>query len=306
MKLVNFKFEDKQNLGVLRGDQLVAVERFLPDCPNLISLCDKKAGSNSLPLVDLKSLLELGAPALDELEKVSEATFAQHSSIALNQVKFLAPITNPSKIIAIGQNYLDHCREQKVEPPTQPLIFAKFPSSLIGHGDTISWSTAVTAKVDFEAELAVVIGKRAKNVSEWDALDIVAGYTIANDVTARDLQFGDKQWVRGKSLDTFCPLGPCFISKSEIPRPNELGISSALNGEIMQQSSTAEMIFNIPFLVAYISKHFTVFPGDIILTGTPHGVGVFRDPRVFMKDGDLISVSISGLGTLDNSCHCYQ
>ncbi len=223
-------------------------------------------------------------------------------ALALSEVKLAPPVSCPSKIIAIGLNYLDHATEGKTKAPKVPLVFAKFSNSIIGAADTITWSENITRKVDFEAELAVVVGEKIRNCPEKKALGAVFGYTCANDVSARDLQFGDGQWVRGKSLDTFCPMGPWIVTSDEIPDPQCLKIESRLNGEVMQSSDTENMIFPVSFLVSFMSRHFTLFPGDLILTGTPSGVGTFREPSVYMKDGDEIVVSIERIGDLKNQC----
>jgi 5-carboxymethyl-2-hydroxymuconate isomerase len=218
-------------------------------------------------------------------------------------VKLEAPLI-PGKIIAVGLNYADHARETGKEPPAEPLLFSKFPTSVIGSGDTIRWRTSVTNQVDYEGELAVVIGKRGKDISEDKALDHVFGYTIANDVSARDLQFGkDTLWTRAKGLDTFCPLGPAIITKSDIPDPHALSLKTELNGEVMQDGSTSDMVFRIPFLISYISRMFTLEPGDLLLTGTPAGVGRAKTPPRFLGDGDVVSITIDGIGTLTNTCH---
>jgi 2-keto-4-pentenoate hydratase/2-oxohepta-3-ene-1,7-dioic acid hydratase in catechol pathway len=222
--------------------------------------------------------------------------------IVIDNVKFAPPISNPSKIVAIGLNYADHIRESKGEIPASPIIFAKFPNSLLGHHDVITWDPNLTQKVDFEAELAVVVGKRIYKCHETDAMDAVFGYTCANDVSARDLQFGDGQWVRGKSLDTFCPLGPWIVAPDEIGDPHALGIRCVLNGKTMQESTTSMMIFKLPELITFISTSFTLVPGDVILTGTPHGVGAFREPPVYLKDGDEVVVEIEKVGRLTNIC----
>jgi len=198
----------------------------------------------------------------------------------LDTVTFAPPVSNPSKIVAIGLNYRDHITESKGEVPEHPIIFAKFPSSLIGHRAAITWDSGLTRKVDFEAELAVVIGKKIHRCHKTEAMEAVFGYTCANDVSARDLQFGDGQWVRGKSLDTFCPIGPWIVTPEEMPDPQSLDIRCLLNGQLMQDSNTRMMIFTLPELITFISENFTLLPGDIILTGTPHGVGAFR-PRAF-------------------------
>lgn len=219
---------------------------------------------------------------------------------SLSRVKIMPPILNPSKIVCVGLNYADHCLEQNFEIPNSPVLFAKFPSALIGHEEPITWEPDSTRKVDYEAELAVIIRQRARNVSVEDAYSIVAGYTIANDVSARDVQFADKQWVRGKSFDTFCPLGPYLVTTDEVKDPHDLAIRCWINGELRQNSSTDQLIFKIPELLAFITKNCTLMPGDILLTGTPGGVGVFRDPPVFLKPGDVVEIEIQKLGRLRN------
>lgn len=215
-------------------------------------------------------------------------------------VRLLAPIPHPPKIVAVGLNYMDHCREQKVDAPDRPILFSKFSTSVIGPDEVISWDPSVASKVDYEAELAVIVGKRAKAVSAEHAQEYIAGYTALNDVSARDLQFGDGQWVRGKSLDTFCPLGPALVTPDEVPDPQDLVIQCQVNEELLQDSSTSEMIFKIPELIAFVTEGMTLEPGDVIATGTPHGVGVFRQPQIFLKDGDVVTVKIEKVGELRN------
>jgi 2-keto-4-pentenoate hydratase/2-oxohepta-3-ene-1,7-dioic acid hydratase in catechol pathway len=208
-------------------------------------------------------------------------------------------IGRPGKIVCVGLNYLDHAQEGGMELPKAPLLFAKWPNTLIGAGDAIVLP-AETKEVDYEAELGVVIGTKAKRVSEADALEHVEGYICVNDVSARDLQFGDGQWTRGKSVDTFCPVGPRLVPRDEIADPQQLAIRCIVNGEALQDSSTAQMIFSVAEIIAYVSQVITLEPGDLIATGTPAGVGVFRDPKVLLADGDEVSVEIDGLGTLTN------
>lgn len=217
-----------------------------------------------------------------------------------SDVRFLAPLTAPGKVVAIGLNYMDHCREQNIPVPDRPIVFTKFNTSIIGPGDSISWDSTLTQQVDYEVELGVVIGKRAKSVPVMQALDYVFGYTIINDVSARDLQFSDRQWVRAKSLDTFCPMGPVIVTKDEIPDPQQLELRTILNGEVVQNSSTAEMIFSVADLISFLSHSFTLEPGDVIATGTPDGVGVFRTPPVFLKHGDRVILEIEKIGRLEN------
>jgi 2-keto-4-pentenoate hydratase/2-oxohepta-3-ene-1,7-dioic acid hydratase in catechol pathway len=208
-------------------------------------------------------------------------------------------IGRPGKIVCVGLNYLDHAQEGGMELPKAPLLFAKWPNTLIGDGEPIVLPPEAT-EVDYEAELGVVIGTKAKRVSEADALEYVEGYICVNDVSARDLQFGDGQWTRGKSVDTFCPVGPRLVPREEIADPQELGIRCIVNGEALQDSSTAQMIFSVAEIIAYVTRVITLEPGDLIATGTPAGVGVFRDPKVLLKDGDEVSVEIDGVGTLTN------
>ena len=226
--------------------------------------------------------------------------------IPLDQVRYAPCIHRPSKIIGIGLNYLDHIREGKAEIPEKPLIFAKFPNALAAHKDSITWNPELTKKVDFEAELAVVMGKTVYNCPEEEAEKAVFGYTCANDVSARDLQFGDKQWVRGKTLDSFCPLGPWIVTPDDIDDVYDLSIRSELNGQVMQDSNTRHMLFKVPQLVSFLSRNFTLAPGDVILTGTPHGVGAFRQPSVYMNDGDEIVIEIEKIGRLINTCKTQQ
>ena len=208
-------------------------------------------------------------------------------------------IGRPGKIVCVGLNYLDHAQEGGMELPKAPLLFAKWPNTLIGDGEPIVLPPEAT-EVDYEAELGVVIGTKAKRVSEADALEYVEGYICVNDVSARDLQFGDGQWTRGKSVDTFCPVGPRLVPREEIADPQQLGIRCIVNGEALQDSSTAQMIFSVAEIIAYVTRVITLEPGDLIATGTPAGVGVFRDPKVLLKDGDEVSVEIDGVGTLTN------
>ncbi len=223
-------------------------------------------------------------------------------SVARSSVKLLNPVGRPGKIVAIGLNYMDHIRETNSTPPPRPLIFTKFTSSVINPGDEIVWSPELTKEVDYEAELAVVIGTAARRVSKADALNYVAGYTCANDVSAREIQMGDGQWIRGKSLDTFCPIGPGFVTADEIGDPQTLDIRCILNGQVVQESNTSQMVFGVAELISYCSQAFTLEPGDVILTGTPHGVGMGRTPQLWMKSGDTVAIEIEKIGRLENVC----
>lgn len=213
--------------------------------------------------------------------------------------RLLAPV-QPPNLIAIGLNYRRHAEEGGQKIPDEPLVFAKLTTCAIAPGEPIVLPSAAPAEVDYESELAVVIGRKARKVSEAEALSYVLGYTCANDVSARDCQVRrDKQWTRAKSFDTFCPLGPCLLIDPKV-NPNALSIRGRLNGKVMQESNTADMIFSVPKLVSYLSQHFTLLPGTVIVTGTPEGVGCARKPPVFLRPGDTFTVEIEGIGELTN------
>lgn len=218
----------------------------------------------------------------------------------LEEVRLYAPIKNPQKVIGIGMNYEDHAREIGAGIPEKPIIFAKYPNTICGPGDPIV-IPPITSQPDYEAELAVVIGREVRNISEADALDHVFGYMNANDVSSRDLQFSEGgQWTRSKSIDTFCPVGPYIATADEVGDPQNLRVRCILNGEVMQDGNTEKMIFSVAELIAFLSSGMTLVPGDIIVTGTPPGVGSARDPQVWLKDGDEVTIEIEGLGYLTN------
>src|SRR5262249_42175845 len=217
---------------------------------------------------------------------------------ALDSIEFL-PAVYPTKILAIGRNYAEHAAEGGADLPKAPLLFNKLPNALSAHNAPIVLPT-ISSQVDYEAELAVISGRQAKRVSEADALDYVFGYSLIDDVSARDLQFGDGQWTRGKSLDTFAPLGPFITTRDEIENVQNLKIEGVLNGRVMQSSNTSKMIFGVAYLVSYLSQAITLEPGDVIASGTPDGVGIFRKPPVLLKDGDVFEVKIEKVGTLRN------
>lgn len=278
MKIAFIQYHDFPQVGIVEGDNIILL-------PN-----------DDYPSVDF---------IIRESEKVIQEIMEKKISfpnIPVSQAKLKAPLQIPGKIIGIGLNYRDHCREQNVPIPEYPIVFSKFPSSIIGPGEEICWNPNLTRQVDFEVELGVVMGKTARNVSNQEALNYVFGYTIINDISARDIQFKDRQWVRAKSLDTFCPMGPWIVTADEIPDPQKLRLSTELNNVIMQNSSTAEMIFSVAELISFLSHSFTLHPGDLIATGTPDGVGVFRKPPVFLKNGDRLRLEIENIGVLENTC----
>lgn len=213
-----------------------------------------------------------------------------------------APIADPQKVVCVGLNYREHVEESDGEMPENPVLFATFPSAIAAPGDEIRWDPDLTSEVDFEAELAVVMGDSARRIDRSEAGDRIAGFTAANDVSARDLQFADEQWVRGKTLDTFWPPGPELVTPDEIADPHDLAIRCEVNGRRLQESNTGDMIFDVYELVSFCSQASTFSPGDVILTGIPPGVGAFRDPPVYLDAGDEVVVGIEGIGELVNDC----
>jgi 2-keto-4-pentenoate hydratase/2-oxohepta-3-ene-1,7-dioic acid hydratase in catechol pathway len=219
--------------------------------------------------------------------------------IPLADVRLLAPVPRPPKVIGIGLNYRDHAAETGKAIPEEPILFAKFANSVVGPGDPILLPEA-SREVDYEAELGVVIGRTAKGVDVADALSVVAGYTCVNDVSARDLQFRTSQWMPGKAVDTFLPCGPWIVTAEEIPDPQNLRVRCVLNGRTVQDSNTGQMVFGVAELVAFLSRTMTLEPGDLIATGTPAGVGFTRTPPVWLRDGDTVTIEIEGIGSLTN------
>ena len=261
-----------------------------------------EGGAPSVGYIEDNEVRPLGGASM--LEYIEHGRSAERQpgdkAVPLDEVRLRAPITRSQKIIAIGLNYEDHANETGGEIPEKPIVFAKYPNTIVGPGEAIR-IPPITEQVDYEAELAVVIGRRVKNVPEEEALEYVFGYMNGNDVSSRDLQFSEGgQWTRSKSIDTFAPIGPYIATRDEVPDPQNLYIRCVLNGEVVQDGTTSDMIFSVAELVSFLSRGMTLVPGDVILTGTPAGVGFARDPALFMKAGDEVSVEIEGLGTLTN------
>ncbi len=213
----------------------------------------------------------------------------------------LAPLV-PVNILAVGLNYRGHADETGLKTPADPVLFMKATTSVIGPGETILLPLAGPRRVDYEAELAVIVGKKGRNIDPSHAMDHVFGYTCSNDVSARDWQMErqSNQWVRGKSFDTFCPLGPVLVTRDELPDPGKLRIRAIVNGAVLQDGNTADMIFDVPALISALSRSLTLLPGTVIMTGTPEGVGFTRKPPVYLQDGDVVTVEIEGIGQLTN------
>lgn len=289
MNFVTFVNEGREQVGVLHEGQIISLDQLLKRPIN--NMIDLIASFKTEWLAQIEQQVQSGGIA----------------GIPLTDVKLLAPIPFPRRnVICLGKNYADHAREIKITKisdtflPDRPIYFTKMASPAAGHGDVISISRRVTVQVDYEAELAVVIGKDGANIDPEQAEEHIFGYTIANDLSARDLQAGHKQWFKGKSLDGFCPLGPVLVHKSAIPWPVHLDIQCRINGELRQNSNTKNMIFDIPYIISDLSRGLTLKAGDIICTGTPSGVGMGFEPPIFLKDDDIIECFIEKIGKLTN------
>jgi 2-keto-4-pentenoate hydratase/2-oxohepta-3-ene-1,7-dioic acid hydratase in catechol pathway len=285
MRLLTCRTTDGETLGVAVGERWQVARAVLPDGPSTMD--------------------ELLAAGPDALRALADAVVDADLTVTgrpLAEAALMAPLPRPGKIIAIGRNYREHAAEEGVDAPAAPLIFSKWPSCVIGPGEDIRWDPGLTSQVDYEAELAVVIGRTAWHVTPEAALDHAIGYTCLNDVSARDLQFGDGQWTRGKSLETFCPMGPVLVTTDEIVDPQRLAIRCTVDDVVMQDSNTAQMYFSVAEIISYCSRSFILEPGDVIATGTPSGVGVFADPPHFLGDGARVVVEIDGIGVLENTC----
>jgi 2-keto-4-pentenoate hydratase/2-oxohepta-3-ene-1,7-dioic acid hydratase in catechol pathway len=220
--------------------------------------------------------------------------------VVLSELEPLAPVAWPSKIVCVGLNYPLHAQEADEKPPARPLLFCKTPNALCGPDDVVSWPGAASAQVDYEAELVAIVGRPTQGVSPAEAPAAIFGFTCGNDISARDAQFGDGQWYRGKSFDGFAPIGPAVVTSDELDA-SDLRVRCRMNGRTMQDASTAEMLFDLPTIVSYVSQAITLLPGDVLYTGTPDGVGVTRQPPVLLGDGDAVEVEIEGIGTLRNT-----
>ena len=282
MRLVTFREGGRDRVGARVGDSIV----------------DLSAGDGSIPS-DMRSFLEAGDAARSKAEDVLAGGGATFSA---GDVQILAPIANPEKLICIGLNYADHAAESGMDIPSEPIVFSKYASTIIGPGDTIKLPPS-SNEPDYEVELVVVVGKSGFNISEADAMNHVAGYTVGHDVSARDyqLQKPGGQWMLGKTFDTFAPIGPDLVTTDEIGDPHNLPIRCILNGETVQDSNTKQLIFKVPELIAYLSHVFTLNPGDLIFTGTPPGVGMARTPQLWLKAGDHVACEIDGIGRLENA-----
>jgi 2,4-didehydro-3-deoxy-L-rhamnonate hydrolase len=301
MRLYTFSYGGYQRVGAeLKGQivDLIAAHSAM--------LAVRGGKSNVLP-ADMLSFLRLGEPALAAardtlgfMTKRPALPVGTRVTYLMEDVKILPPVPRPGKILCSGINYKGHADENPgAKMPTEPFFFSKLPSAVIGPKEPIVHPKA-TQQLDYEVEFAVVIGKRMKNTPEAEVMDCIAGYTILHDVSARDVQFKDNQITLGKNFDTFCPMGPCLVTRDELPKPDDVRLRSLVNGKVMQDGSTADWVFPLPVLLSRLSRVMTLEPGDIVSTGTPAGVGAFRKPQVFLKAGDVVRLEIEGIGVLEN------
>lgn len=294
MKLLTIIANGSYELGVKTDRGVLHVRKAL-----------QATGASGVPQT-VHEVIEGGQGALSALQSFTEQALAAAGSEAyvLDEagITYGPCVTHPSKIICVGLNYRRHAEETNAPIPQYPILFNKFNNTLTGHGHDVPLPVKVSSKVDYEAELVIVIGKKAKYVSKEQALDHVFGYCCVNDLSARDLQMRTQQWLLGKSCDGFSPLGPYLVSADEVGDPNNLNIRCIVNGEVRQNSNTSDMIFHCDEIVSYISQHMTLEPGDIILTGTPEGVvlGLPEEKQVYLKDGDVVTIEIEKLGSLTN------
>ncbi|WP_018924919.1 fumarylacetoacetate hydrolase family protein [Salsuginibacillus kocurii] len=306
MKLITFTVNGNTQIGALEDDTIYDLhEGFKAYLTNQAETRVEEKAQTWVPK-DMNGFLEGGDESLERatqaLQYVKEAAPATNRALTYDkqEVRIEAPVPNPSKIVCVGHNYREHILEMGREIPEVPVLFAKFANAVIGPEDEIP-SPPITEKLDYEAEFAFVIGKETKNVSEADALNYVAGYTIVNDVSARDLQMRTLQWLQGKSLDGSAPMGPHLVTKDEVPDPDALNISLEVNGEEKQRSNTEQLVFNVNRMLSFVSSIMKLKPGDVICTGTPGGVGAARDPQEFLNDGDVVKIQVDQVGTLENT-----
>ncbi len=310
MRLVTYQLREEPRLGAQLHSWIVDLNQAYRAWLRHNGDTDKLVSADVLVPAEMVNLLRGGKNSLKEAHKALDFIRQQVSSdnghpdltemvIPINEVTLLPPVTRPGKLICIGLNYPSLTRRQTQESPEYPVLFLKVTSSLIGNHQPIV-IPKISQQVVYEGELAVVIGGTGKNVDKNEALSYVAGYTIANDVGALDLERRTSQWTTGKLSDTFCPMGPAVVTRDEVPDPNALRITTTLNGEIVQDGNSVDMIFNIPYLVSYLSELTTLEPGDVILSGSPKGIGKLPVSRIPMKPGDTVSIEIEGLGVLTN------
>jgi acylpyruvate hydrolase len=305
MKLITFRHNGVSRIGAIHQEKVVDLHASYKALLAFEGKIRAREIAKAFVPTDMTGFLQGGKESLELASKSIEFAVVNREDAgyplvyALDEVKVEAPVTEPGKMICVGHNYREHILEMKRELPPFPVVFAKFANTVIGPQDDIPYYP-ISEQLDYEAEFAFVIGKRARNVSQAEALDYVAGYTIANDVTYRDIQRRTLQWLQGKTVEGSAPMGPWLITSDELQNPSGLEVVLTVNGEERQRSNTANLVFSVQYLVEFLSNLMTLEPGDVILTGTPGGVGVAREPQVFLKDGDVVKIEIDQIGALEN------
>lgn len=287
MKFAHLRAEGQTTprLAVILGESALFLDEVMPEAPR-----------------DLQELIERGPEGLAAVREVVDSSAATAELAPVTELRHSSAVLRPAQVLAIGANYAAHASELKLRSETAMTIFSLWPNSLTAHGATTTWPGDLATQVDYEAELGVIIGRPARGVHARDALDHVWGYTVVNDITARDIQFSEAQWSRCKSFDGFTPTGPVVVTADEIPDPQDLWLTTNLDGHILQDASTNEMVRSVAEIIAYLSRSATIPPGTLISTGSPGGAGYSRNPQVFLRDGSTVTVTIEGIGSLTTHC----
>lgn len=306
MRLVTFCYEGTERIGCVAGEQVIDLNYACQAWLRSLGKLRYKQIAEAYVPAEMVGFLCGGAESMDMAAKAvayalgdAADAFGWNMVHSAGNVRLEAPVLKPGKIICVGHNYREHILEMGRELPEHPVIFAKYANTVIGPQDDIPYFS-ITKQLDYEAEFAFIIGKRASNVSKDEALDYVAGYTIVNDITARDLQRRTLQWLQGKTVDGSAPMGPWLVTKEDLPDPYGLAVELRVNGELRQSTNTANLVFNVHTLVGFLSQIMTLEPGDVVCTGTPGGVGFAMNPQLFLQDGDVVRIDIEGIGTLEN------
>ncbi|HZG84561.1 fumarylacetoacetate hydrolase family protein [Paenibacillus sp.] len=305
MKLISYRYEGHTRIGIIQEEQVIDLHyayRTMLEAEGAIRAAHI---AEAFVPANMTEFLQGGEQSMKLARQAVDFIRTYNGSVkyktvhAVCEVKIEAPVPNPGKMICVGHNYREHILEMGRGLPEFPVVFAKFANTIVGPQDDIPFYP-ISEQLDYEAEFAFVIGRRARNVAQVDALQYVAGYTIVNDVTYRDIQRRTLQWLQGKTVEGSAPMGPWLVTSDELKDPAGLDVVLTVNGEERQRSNTANLVFSVPYLVEFLSGLMTLEPGDIVLTGTPGGVGVARDPQVFLKDGDVVRIEIDGIGALEN------
>lgn len=305
MRLVTFTYQGQTRIGAAENNKIVDLNLAYQEMLKQQGKIRYREIAEAFIPADMKGFLQGGKESLSIAQDAVTYALTNENVLTkkiihdFSEVKIEAPLLNPGKIICVGHNYRDHILEMGRQLPENPVVFAKFANTVIGPQDDIPFYP-ISEQLDYEAEFAFVVGKKAKGVSREEALDYVAGYTIANDITYRDIQRRTLQWLQGKTVDGTAPMGPWLVTTDELPNPSGLEMVLTVNGEERQRANTDNLVFDVPHLVEFLSNLMTLEPGDIVLTGTPGGVGFAREPQVFLREGDVVKIEIDKIGVLEN------